>query len=422
MNKIRCLAHAMVLLLSPSLALPAESLIDIQAAAPTVGVDIRYATKDNFVGEALYPQSRCLLWTRAAESLAKVQRELEKRRLGLKVWDCYRPLAVQYKLWAKVPDERYVANPANGSRHNRGAAVDLTLVDALGRELPMPTAYDDFTEKAHRNFEDVTQEEKANRRLLEVVMSRHGFIGLDTEWWHFDYKGWQNYPVMDLPLERIPAIDEAGQLIVVGAKDWDQTAAKVYLFERSAKGWRRVKSMPAVLGRKGLGWGLGLHPQIDREPQKREGDLRSPAGVFAMVDAYGYDQRLPFDHRWPYAQATPDLICVDDPKSGYYNRVILKSGPQDWSSAEDMLRKDDLYRRLIIVEHNSNPPKPGRGSCIFFHIWKDKNSGTAGCTAFAQKDIEFIVEWLDPAKKPVVVQLPEKVYGEIAGIWNLPRF
>lgn len=102
-----------------------------------------------------------------------------------------------------MPDERYVADPKKGSRHNRGMAVDLTLVDKEGKELSMPTEYDDFTEKAHRDYMNISEEQIKNRKILEDVMTKYGFIGLTTEWWHFDYRGWEDYEVMDVNFKDI---------------------------------------------------------------------------------------------------------------------------------------------------------------------------------------------------------------------------
>mgnify|MGYP000990869255 FL=1 len=123
--------------------------------------------------------------------------------LGLKIYDAYRPLSVQKIFWEIMPDERYVADPKKGSRHNRGMAVDLTLVDKEGKELSMPTEYDDFTEKAHRDYMNITEEQIINRKILEDVMTNYGFVGLPTEWWHFDYRGWENYEVMDVDFKDI---------------------------------------------------------------------------------------------------------------------------------------------------------------------------------------------------------------------------
>ena len=173
-----------------------DTLTPIQAVAPSIRLDIRYATENNFTHQKLYDKAECLLRPEVAEKLAGVQRDLAAQGLGLKVFDCYRPLAVQRRMWALVADERYVANPAKGSRHNRGAAVDLTLVRADGSEVPMPSPYDDFSERAHRDYNDLPAEAIRNRALLEQAMVRHGFIGLPTEWWHFDDAGWERFALI----------------------------------------------------------------------------------------------------------------------------------------------------------------------------------------------------------------------------------
>ena len=178
-------------------------LVDIQKLNPKIKFEIRYATPDNFVGEPLYPEARCLLRRETAKKLMRVQAELEKRGLGLKIFDGYRPLSVQKKMWAKYPVEGYVANPAKGSNHNRGAAVDLTLTDKDGRELPMPSAYDEFSERAHRDYKGGTEEQRKNRRILRDAMEAEGFHGISTEWWHFDDVDAKTYPVLDLPFSSV---------------------------------------------------------------------------------------------------------------------------------------------------------------------------------------------------------------------------
>lgn len=175
-------------------------LVDAAAAVPGLRLDIRYATADNFTKTAVYPAARCLLRPEAAAALARVRRDLAGAGLDLKVWDCYRPLSVQRRFWELVPDPRYVADPKKGSRHNRGAAVDLTLTDARGRELEMPTGYDDFSERAHRTSTAGSPAARANAKTLEAAMERRGFKGLPTEWWHFDFSGWERFPLLDEPL------------------------------------------------------------------------------------------------------------------------------------------------------------------------------------------------------------------------------
>ncbi len=179
-------------------------LVDLKKFDTRLRFEIRYATSDNFTKEALYPEARCLLRAETAQKLKQVQDELAQKGLGLKIYDGYRPLSVQKKMWAKYPVEGYVANPAKGSNHNRGAAVDLTLVDLrTGEERPMPSAYDEFSERAHRDYAGGTAEQRENRHVLEEAMQRQGFVGLKTEWWHFDDKDAKTYPVLDLPFSSV---------------------------------------------------------------------------------------------------------------------------------------------------------------------------------------------------------------------------
>jgi zinc D-Ala-D-Ala dipeptidase len=178
-----------------------QELVDILSVNPTIALDIRYATDNNFTHHKLYSVVKCLLRREPAESLSAVQKELKTHGLGLKIFDGYRPLSIQKKLWEAVPDDRYVANPAKGSRHNRGAAVDLTIIDSLGRDIKMPTPFDNFTDKAHCDYMKLPKKVLKNRALLEEVMERHGFLRMPTEWWHFDFHGWGKFPILDQPLE-----------------------------------------------------------------------------------------------------------------------------------------------------------------------------------------------------------------------------
>jgi len=180
-----------------------RDLVDIQKINPHILVEMRYATPNNFTGRTLYNRAKCYLRRSVASKLDAVQKKLEKVGLGLKVYDGYRPLSVQKVFWEFMPDDRYVAPPEIGSRHNRGAAVDLTLVDKEGRELIMPTPFDDFSVKAHRNFNELPKVVIYNRCLLENIMADHGFIPCPSEWWHFDAADWENYPLEDIALEAL---------------------------------------------------------------------------------------------------------------------------------------------------------------------------------------------------------------------------
>jgi len=173
--------------------------VNLQKIDVTIRLDIRYATKDNFTKKVVYPEAKCVLRRPVAEALARVQNSLKLQGMGLKMFDCYRPLSVQKIFWALVPDERYVADPKKGSKHNRGAAVDLTLVDNAGNEMEMPSQYDDFSEKAHRTYKGATKKAKKNSKRLEAIMVKEGFLPIPNEWWHYDYKGWEKYEIADVP-------------------------------------------------------------------------------------------------------------------------------------------------------------------------------------------------------------------------------
>jgi zinc D-Ala-D-Ala dipeptidase len=175
-------------------------LVNIQQIAPSVRLDIRYATPNNFMKRKLYPVARCLLHEKVARQLQQVQTELAADNLGLKVFDCYRPLSIQKQMWKILPDNRYVANPAQGSRHNRASAIDLTLVDlTTGKEQEMPSKFDDFSTRSHIDYDGAISVAKTNRQVLRVAMEKHGFKGISTEWWHYDSLDWKKYPVLDIP-------------------------------------------------------------------------------------------------------------------------------------------------------------------------------------------------------------------------------
>ena len=183
---------------------PASDLLEVKKVIPNVVLDIRYATTNNFTGQKLYDGDRTFLRKETAKKLAAAQREFNAQGLGLKIYDAYRPLSVQRKMWAVYPHPGYVADPARGSRHNRGAAVDVTLIHLdTGKELPMPSHYDEFSERAHRDYTGASAEETRNRELLERVMQKNGFKGLPTEWWHFDDVDSRKYGLLDIDSSQI---------------------------------------------------------------------------------------------------------------------------------------------------------------------------------------------------------------------------
>lgn len=173
-----------------------EGFVDLSGVAPDIRQDIRYAGEDNFMGEKIYDCPACLLREPVAKALAQAQRRLQAAGLGLKVFDCYRPRPYQQRLWNKKPDPNYVTPPAKGSMHSRGAAVDLTLVDAGGEELEMGTPYDFFGPEAHADYQQLPPDVLRNRQVLRQAMEASGFKGIRTEWWHFSYRG-ETYPLSD---------------------------------------------------------------------------------------------------------------------------------------------------------------------------------------------------------------------------------
>ena len=170
---------------------------DIAHLDSSIVLDLKYATPDNFVKEKMYDCARCFLRPEVARRIVLIQKELQKKGYGLKMLDCFRPRPIQWKLWNKVPDPRYVSDPRKGSMHNRGAAVDLTLVDKNGNELDMGTPYDFFGRRAYSTFTNLPDSIMQRRKLLNLVMKNQKFHPIRTEWWHFSWKG-KNYPLSDM--------------------------------------------------------------------------------------------------------------------------------------------------------------------------------------------------------------------------------
>lgn len=187
----------------PPLPIHPAAFVDLVRLDSTIILDIRYATANNFTGEVLYPEACCYLRLCVAESLVSVSRKAKVLGYRLKVYDGYRPQRVQYRMWELVPDSRYVADPKKGSRHNRGTAVDVTLVDSAGSELDMGTGFDDFSQRAHRNYAGLSKEQRGNRERLTKLMTSTGFTSIPTEWWHYDYYDGSSFPLMDVSFDSL---------------------------------------------------------------------------------------------------------------------------------------------------------------------------------------------------------------------------
>jgi L,D-peptidoglycan transpeptidase YkuD (ErfK/YbiS/YcfS/YnhG family) len=219
----------------------------------------------------------------------------------------------------------------------------------------------------------------------------------------------------------------SGQLLLVLAAGWDESAARMQRFEReqATGAWRPVGGPTAVtIGRAGMAWGRGLHArQAGAIPAKHEGDGRAPAGVFPVTALFG-NGVPPVGAKLPWLEATPYLKCIDDPASRHYNRVVDQGRVDgiDWVSCEDMLRGDSRYELGAVIGCNCDPVVPGAGSCIFLHVWEAPGMPTAGCTAMALADMKRVAGWLNGARAPLLVQLPRDAYERLRGPWALPDF
>lgn len=184
-------------------------LAELVVLDPSIKLDIRYASTNNFMGTALYSQARAFLQRPAAEAVVRAHRALAREGYGLLIHDAYRPWYVTWMFREATPDSQhaFVANPATGSRHNRGAAVDLTLYDLkTARAVRMPSGYDEFSERAYPTFAGGTDAERARREILRRYMEAEGFTVNESEWWHFDYRGWREYPVQNVPFESLSVL------------------------------------------------------------------------------------------------------------------------------------------------------------------------------------------------------------------------
>ncbi|HEY0004856.1 MAG TPA: M15 family metallopeptidase [Pyrinomonadaceae bacterium] len=181
-------------------------LVELVQLDSTLRLDIRYATKNNFLGRPVYKQARAFLQRPAAEALLRVHRALREKGYGLVIFDGYRPWSVTKAFWDATPEDKkeFVADPRKGSRHNRGCAVDLTMYDLrTGQEVRMPSEYDEMTERSHINYQCATPEAKRLREILRAAMEAEGFNVYEPEWWHYDYRDWKEYPILNIGFKEI---------------------------------------------------------------------------------------------------------------------------------------------------------------------------------------------------------------------------
>lgn len=228
---------------------------------------------------------------------------------------------------------------------------------------------------------------------------------------------------------RIPF--SSNQIILVITDSATATNGTLYYMDRenNQEEWKMSSGqIPVVLGRSGLGWGIGLHksPRNSELPDKAEGDGKSPAGVFTLSHIFGYaTAEVMTNLKMPYIHITELMECIDDVNSDYYNQIVSRKAVEalevvDWQSSEKMRHAGIYYELGVIVDHNSNDIKNGAGSCIFLHNWAKPDETMAGCTAMAPDKMKELVYWLDETKNPVLVQLTKQLYHELIKKWNLP--
>jgi L,D-peptidoglycan transpeptidase YkuD (ErfK/YbiS/YcfS/YnhG family) len=229
--------------------------------------------------------------------------------------------------------------------------------------------------------------------------------------------------------EKSPVPANSSQMILVLTDSVSANQGKLIRFQRASASapWQQIgMAIPIALGRNGMAWGRGLHTaDTTVMPFKREGDGRSPAGVFTLSAAFGQvpkEQLL--DIKMPYIYLMDGVECVDDPASRFYNQMVdtNKVDAVDWHSSEKMWHPGIWYRWGAVVDHNKTPVVPGAGSCIFLHNWSEPGETTAGCTAMAPEQMKGIILWLDPDKHPVLVQLPFPLYQRYRQSWQLPAW
>lgn len=190
---------------------PSMAMVDLKKIIPGIQLDLKYAGTDNFMKQRLYPANLSTTYLRqpAATALQKVQATLNMQGKGLKIWDAYRPYSVTEKMWEPVKDDRYAADPKFGSGHNRGIAVDLTIINlTTGKKLDMGTGFDHFSDTAHSNFKNLPENVLENRRLLRSLMEENGFKVLDTEWWHFYLPDTKKYALLNLTFKQLKALND----------------------------------------------------------------------------------------------------------------------------------------------------------------------------------------------------------------------
>ncbi len=369
-------------------------LLELVKLDKTIKLDIRYARTDNFVGKVVYPEARAFLQRPAAEALVRVHKMLKKKGLGIAIFDGYRPWAITKLFWEVTPAEKrkYVANPKTGSRHNRGCAVDLSLYDLkTGKLVPMPSDFDEFTERASPDYKGGSEEETRNRELLRKLMETEGFTVNANEWWHFDYKDWQSYAIYDIPFSiagsldkklKKPKINEKKEL----KKFFDEAGLTggIYIYDLN-------KNKFTIYDRKRMDTGFApastskiIHSLIflDSGAISDENETLKWDGVKRQIEAWNQDQNLRSALKvsavWFYTEVSKRVGQAKMQKyydaAGYGNRNTNGFGADYWNKGDLLVTPREQIEFLVKFYQNRLPFSPQVISTVKDILIEEKTS------------------------------------------------
>ena len=371
-------------------------LVRILDYIPDAVIDLKYATSDNFTQTILYDDPEAYLCYGTVKKLMNVQKELKVYGLSILIWDAYRSPEAQQKLWNAYPDPNFVADPRNGlTSHSKGNTVDISIIRLDGESIELPSAFDEFTYAADRDYSDVSEKAAQNAMLLEEVMYNNGFKGYRGEWW--DYTDTNEYvleqtTVLDNDQSLIRFLNEGSyslsdiadseQLVTVKT---DNSNCNVCCYEKQNEYWNLVNTFNGVIGKNGA------------TADKREGDGCTPKGKYNLGFAFGIDN---VNSNLEYRILNNNCYWVDDVNSEFYNQWVESENIQ-WNSAEHLIDYRDAYYYAIVVRYNTDPIIKNKGSAIFLHCIS--GGYTAGCIAVPRNNMEYLLGWLIQKYNPIII-------------------
>lgn len=353
-------------------------MLELVKLDKTIKLDIRYARTDNFVGKIVYPQARAFLQRPAAEAVLRVHKSLKKQGLGIVIFDGYRPWSITKLFWEVTPEDKrkFVANPKTGSRHNRGCAVDLSIYDLMtGKLVPMPSDFDEFTERASPDYKGGSEEETRNRDLLRKLMEAEGFTVNANEWWHFDYKDWQSYAIYDI------SFDDAGSLDVKPKapkieerKEWKRffddadVSGGIYIYDLKNNRYTIYDRARMDRGFVPASTSKIIHSLIflDSGAIKDENETLQWDGVKRPVEAWNKDHNLrtalPASAVWFFVEVSKrvgrERMQRYYDSAGYGNRSTNDFGADYWNKGDLRITPREQIEFLVKLHQNRLPFSP----------------------------------------------------------------